>query len=339
MTGIEMFGAELPIFAAPMAGGPTTPSLVVAAANAGGFGFLAGGYLTTEDLAAQITATRARTESFGVNLFVPGGMPVDDAAYRSYRARLAPIADHYGVELPERPVAGDDEWHTKVDLLVEVAPPVMSFTFAIPDVDTIRRLHQAGVVLAQTVTSSDEAMLADEAGMDALVLQAPAAGGHSGTLMPGSSVLDTPLPDLVRQVAARTALRLIAGGGIASANDVEAALTAGASAVSVGTALLLAPEAGTSPTHRRALTELRERSTTITHAFTGRPARGISNTFISEHLDAPLSYPAIHFLTQPIRRAAAAAGEAENVHLWAGINFAKALEQPAAETLRQLADY
>ena len=44
------------VVGAPMAGGPTTPELVAAVGDAGGFGFLAGGYLTAPGLASAIAA-------------------------------------------------------------------------------------------------------------------------------------------------------------------------------------------------------------------------------------------------------------------------------------------
>ena len=46
----------LPIVGAPMAGGPTTPELVAAVNAAGGFGFLAAGYLSVDALLAAIGA-------------------------------------------------------------------------------------------------------------------------------------------------------------------------------------------------------------------------------------------------------------------------------------------
>ena len=65
--------SSLPIWVAPMAGGPSTPALVAAAARAGGFGFLAGGYRNAAALRADMEAVRATgTPAFGVNLFVPG---------------------------------------------------------------------------------------------------------------------------------------------------------------------------------------------------------------------------------------------------------------------------
>ena len=334
----DIFGAELPVLAAPMAGGPSTPAMVVAAAEAGGFGFLAGGYRTTEELGEQIEATRAHTERFGVNLFVPGSGGIATETYHSYRDRLLPLAERYGVELPGQPRLDEDHWRDKVDLLLEAAPSVVSFTFAVPERAAVEALRRTGIVLAQTVTSPDEAAQAADAGMDVLVVQGAGAGGHSGTFAPERAPIASTLPDLVQRIAATTQLALIAGGGIGSSEDVRAVLQAGAVAATVGTALLLAPEAGTSTTHRRALVEFSDRPTTITRAFTGRPARGIRNSFIDAHTDAPLGYPAIHHLTQPIRRATAAANEPEHVHLWAGTSFSKATAQPVVETLRSLAD-
>lgn len=62
----------LPIVGAPMAGGPGSPALAAAVSNAGGLGFLAAGYLTAAEFAADITAARAATTGpLGVNLLVP----------------------------------------------------------------------------------------------------------------------------------------------------------------------------------------------------------------------------------------------------------------------------
>ena len=63
---------DVPIVGAPMAGGPGTPALAAAVSNAGGLGFLAGGYISAERLADDIAAARAATTGpLGVNLFVP----------------------------------------------------------------------------------------------------------------------------------------------------------------------------------------------------------------------------------------------------------------------------
>ena len=49
---------SMPVIAAPMAGGPSTPRLVVEAARAGSLGMVPGGYRTVEQLAADLAAVR-----------------------------------------------------------------------------------------------------------------------------------------------------------------------------------------------------------------------------------------------------------------------------------------
>jgi nitronate monooxygenase len=188
----------------------------------------------------------------------------------------------------------------------------------------------------QTVTNGDEADAATAAGVDALAIQAPGAGGHSATLDPRRQISDRSLAEVVADVGSRTSLPLLATGGIATAADARSALEAGAGAVLVGTALLLADEAGTTETHRAALVAA-DRETTLTRAFTGRPARGLRNDFIDSHeAEAPLGYPALHHLTIGMRRAAAAAGDPERLHLWAGAGYRHASAEPAAAILERL---
>jgi NAD(P)H-dependent flavin oxidoreductase YrpB (nitropropane dioxygenase family) len=254
LPGIEL---TLPIIAAPMAGGPTTPALVVAAARAGGLGFLAGGYQTADALARQIDAVRQDTSVFGVNLFAPNPLPVDSVEYARYRKEIQVDADRFGVSLPERPIEDDDLWRDKIDVLLDSPAPVVSFTFGLPKV---------------------------------------------------------------------------AAGGLVDPDQVAAVIKCCAQAVMVGTALLLAPESGTSAAHRNALSNS-DCDTVVTRAFTGRPARALPNAFLKAHNEnAPLGYPAVHHLTRPIRRA----GDPDYVNLWAGTGYRSAVELPAAQIMRDL---
>jgi NAD(P)H-dependent flavin oxidoreductase YrpB (nitropropane dioxygenase family) len=333
---LELLGSGLPVVAAPMAGGPTTARLVLAASAAGSAGFLAGGYKTPEAMAAEIAQVRATTEGYGVNLFAPNPVPVDPAAYAAYRELLLPLAERYAVELPREPLEDDDWWRGKVDVLVEAAAPVVSFTFGLPDEPAVNRLRRAGCVLVQTVTSVDEARTAAEAGLDALAVQSADAGGHWGTLTPGRPPDRLSLPELVRAVRSVTELPVLAAGGVGSGADVRAAVDAGAHAVAVGTLLLLSPEAGTNPAHRAGLGTDRGDPLT-TRAFSGRPAGAVRNEFLAAYDDrAPLGYPALHHLTSPIRKAAAAAGDPEHVNLWAGAGYRSIEARPAGEILTGL---
>ena len=353
LTGL---GVPLPLVAAPMAGGPTTPALVVAAARAGALGFLAGGYLTPDALAAQVATVQDAGVPFGVNLFAPNPVPADPAEFRRYAAAIQAEADVYGVDLSgARPVEDDDHWRGKIDVLLASPVPVVTFTFGIPGRDVIAALRGAGTITGQTVTSAAEAQQAAEAGVDLLAVQSAAGGGHYGTLTPAQPVAAGSLPGLIAGIRAVTGLPLLAAGGIATPGAVAAVLQAGASAAVAGTALLLADEAGPSPVYRAALAAAAGRpgptgpaggasgaggggaATVVTRAFTGRPARGLANLFTARYSAvAPAGYPALHYLTRPVRAAAAAAGDPERVNLWAGTGFRHATQKPVSHIITSL---
>lgn len=331
-------GVTAPVLAAPMAGGPTTPALVAASARSGGMGFLAAGYKTAEQLEKQITEVRATAPVFGVNLFAPNPVTVDPAAYRRYAEALRPIAERYGVTLPPEPVEDDDQWEQKVDLLRHDPVPVVSLTFGIPSRQVIAALRSHGSVVAQTVTNAAEARAAADAGVDMLVVQGWAAGGHSATLTPSRFPEPAPIAALVAMIKDVTPLPVIAAGGLTTPAQVAEVINAGAEAVMVGTALLRTVESGASAVHQAAVADRSGNETVLTRSFSGRPARGIRNRFIDEYdAIAPSGYPALHHLTSPIRKAAAAAGDSETVHLWAGTGYQQAAAGQAADVLRTLA--
>ena len=321
----------VPIVAAPMAGGPSTPDLVVAVGDAGGLGFLGAGYKTAAAVRDEIAEVRRRTGApFGVNVFVPGAPTSDLAAITAYADRLAPVATKLGVELGE-PRSDDDGWADKLEVVAGV--PVVSFTFGRPDRSVVERLQAAGSAVAVTVTTPDEARAALEVAPDLLWLQGAEAGAHRGSFTddPPPAV---PLVELVTGVRAMTDLPLAAAGGLMDGADARRALAARATWAAMGTAFLGCPEAGTSATHLAALTDRRFTETAVTRAFTGRPARGLLNDFIREHdAAAPRGYPEVHHLTRPLRTAAAAAGDTEYLHLWAGAGWQRLRPMPAADLM------
>lgn len=337
---LASLGAEIPMIAAPMAGGISGPALVSAAAAAGGLGFLAGGYKNAAELAAEIADVRRQTRRFGVNLFAPNPVPVPAAEFAAYRDALAPLAGSFGVTLPAQPDGelDDDDWTAKVEVLMNDPVPLVSFTFGLPPAEVVARLRTLGTVTAQSVTNAAEAALATERGVDALVVQSYAAGAHSATLTPAEPVAEIPIEELLADIRRVTALPLWAAGGIATPAQVRSAIAAGAEAVAVGTALLRTPESGASAAYRRALDELGDAGTQVTTAFSGRPARALRNRFVDDFTAcAPLGYPAVHYLTSPIRRAATQAGDVQAINVWAGTGHAHARTEPAADVLRRLA--
>ena len=329
------FGSALPVVAAPMAGGGTTPALVEAVTTAGGFAFLPAGYKTAEALEEQLAGLSVEA---GVNLFVPSEETIAPDAFRAYADELQPDADRYGLDLRSAtPVVDDDQWAAKVDVLVAHPVPWVSFTFGLPDAASASALRRAGSRLAATVTTVDEARRAADFGVDALVVQGSDAGGHSGTFDPTRPITPTDTAAVVSEVVAATGLPVVGAGGVDGPERVARVLAAGADAVAVGTLFLRSDEAGTSATHRAALADPRFTETTIARAFTGRPARGLRNAFVDAHeATAPVGYPALHHLTRELRAKAAAAGDPDRVHLWAGTGYRAAEARPAAEILRGL---
>lgn len=324
-----------PIVQAPLGGGPSTPALAIAVCEAGGLGFLAAGYRQPDDVREEIATVRAATaRPFGVNVFVPSPRPADPAVVRAYLDQLLPEAARQGAELGE-PRFDDDGWDEKLVLVSEERPAVVSFTFGCPPVAVIDSLREREVAVWVTVTTVEEAEHASAAGADALVVQGIEAGGHRGGFADSDGCDGGGLLALLRIVASTVAKPLVAAGGIADGPAVAAVLCAGASAAQVGTAFMLAPEAGTNDAQRELLGE--PIPTRLTRAFTGRTARGLVNRFLDEHSSAaPSAYPEIHNATSPLRAAARRRGDADGFNLWAGQAHTLARELPAGEIVRSL---
>jgi nitronate monooxygenase len=266
-----------------------------------------------------------------VNVFVPGTPCANLAALDRYLGSLrtaGPVGDG---------TWDDDGFEGKVAALLADPPAVASFTFGCPNAEVVMALQDAGSLVAVTVTSPGEAAIAAAAGVDALCVQGYEAGAHRGMFVnddePGR---DYGLLSLIGAVAAVTGLPQIAAGGIMGPPQVQAVLAAGAAAAQCGTAFLRCPESGAHPAYKAALADPRYTATTLTRAFSGRPARGLVNQFIRDHHGAPAAYPEINNATRPLRAAAAAAGDTERMSLWAGQGYRSATEYPAAEVIERL---
>ncbi|GAA2429484.1 nitronate monooxygenase [Actinomadura vinacea] len=334
----ERLRLDHPIVQAPMAGGGSTPALAAAVAEAGGLGFLAAGYKPAAAVREEIAATRALTaRSFGVNLFMPSADAVDDAAVAAYRERLAPEAARLGAEPGAVPPGGrTDSWDDKIADLLGDPPAVVSFTFGCPDAETVKAFQDRGAYAIVTVTTPREAVTAASAGADALCVQGAEAGGHQGAF---TNAFDDPIPlrTLLAAVRSVTTLPLIAAGGLGSAGHIAEVLGLGAAAAQLGTVFLRSPESGASAVHKAALADPGFTRTALTRAFSGRPARGLVNRFMTEYGEhAPAAYPDVHYLTAPLRKAAAARGDAEAVNLWAGTSFKEAAVAPARDIVAAL---
>ena len=126
---------------------------------------------------------------------------------------------------------------------------------------------------------------------------------------------------LIPQVVDAVRVPVIAAGGIADGRGIAAAFALGASAVQIGTAYLLCPEATVRPLHRDALRRAKDDATAITNVFTGRPAEGSRTALFGRSgrcRRSPRHSRSPRQAIAPLRRAAEAQGSPDFSPLWAG---------------------
>ncbi|MFF4796909.1 nitronate monooxygenase [Streptomyces sp. NPDC001351] len=330
-----------PIVQAPMAGGVSVPHLAAAVCEAGGLGFLAAGYKTADGMYQEIKQLRGITSRpFGVNLFMPQPEYADPGAVEIYAHQLAGEAVWYETELGDPDSGRDDAYDSKLAVLLDNPVPVVSFHFGVPSREVLDSLRRAGTVTLVTATTPEEALAVQLAGADAVIVQGVEAGGHQGTHRdnPEADGTGIGLLPLVAQVRETVSIPIVAAGGIMRGGQIAAVLAAGASAAQLGTAFLATPESGANAVHKQALTNPLFVRTELTRAFSGRPARGLVNRFLREHGPyAPAAYPEVHHLTSPLRKKAAASGDAQGMALWAGQGHRMARELPAGQLVEVLA--
>ena len=328
---------DLPIVLAPM-GGAATVKLVAAVSNAGGFGILPCAYLTPAQITAQIEELRAvTTRPFGVNLFVERSPYVPDVP-RIERAhdRLRYYREELGIPHPQQPALPPNTYREQLQAVLDARPAVFTFTFGIPDVETMAQFHASDIFTMGTATTVAEARALQAAGVDGIFAQGAEAGAHRGAFLARAEDSLVGTLALVPQVVDATALPVIAAGGIGDGRALAAVLALGAVAGAVGTSFLLAHESGIAPAYRDALRSERSEQTVLTRAFSGRTARGIANRVTAElGPDDIAPYPFQNAMTRDIRNAAGQQGRAEFLSLWAGQAARLAKELPAAQIVAE----
>jgi nitronate monooxygenase len=323
--------------------GVSTPEMAAAASNAGALGGIAVGATDATGAAAMITAVRALTpRPFNVNIFVHTTPVADPAREDDWLGVLAPLFAGFGAEPPARLKTIYQSFNDDAAmqaLLVETAPPVVSFHFGLPGADVIAALKASGCVLLATATSLAEARAVEAAGIDAVVAQGWEAGGHRGVFDPDAADDRLGTMALTRLLVERTSLPVIAAGGIMDGRGVRAALDLGAVAAQLGTAFIACPESLADSFYREALASEAADHTVMTHAISGRPARCLANRFTAwgqaNALPAP-AYPIAYDAGKALNAAAKAHGDGGFGAQWAGQGAPLARSMPAAELVARL---
>lgn len=341
----DLFGIQLPIVQAPMAG-PTLADMVIGAAQAGALGSLPCALLSVEQAHEQCRLIRAATDrSLNLNFFCHRPAPADAARESAWRERLAPYYRELGLD-PAMPVPASNRTpfgDAYCELVEEVRPEVVSFHFGLPEPRLLDRVRVVGARIVSSATTVSEARWLEAQGCDAIIAQGAEAGGHRGLFLGDDLEVSTQvgLFALLPQVVDAVRVPVIAAGAIADARGIVAAFALGAAAVQIGTAYLFCPEAKLSPLHRQALAEARDDQTALTNLFTGRPARSIVNRLMREA--GPMSalapaFPLAGGALAPLRAQAEAAGAADFMSLWSGQAARLGRELSTYELTRTLAE-
>jgi len=339
---LDLFGIELPIIQAPMAGS-TTPEMVVAVSEAGGLGSLACAQYTPQQARDAVQVVKASTSRpFNMNFFCHALAKPDPGRAAAWHKALERYYVEFGLDHSAPPPASgrapfDADFCAVVE---EVRPAVCSFHFGLPEQSLLDRVKRTGARIISSATTVAEARWLEERGCDAIIAMGLEAGGHRGNFLSEDMSCQVGTFALVPQVADAVRVPVIAAGGIGDARGIRAALALGASAVQLGTVYLFTPEAKIPEPHREALRRAGEHETALTNLFTGRPARGILNRVMRDL--GPISTLAPAFPTAggslvPLRGHTEPLGSGDFMSLWAGQAAALGREMPAGELTRRLA--
>jgi NAD(P)H-dependent flavin oxidoreductase YrpB (nitropropane dioxygenase family) len=218
----RLLGLSAPI---QLAGMPsvTTPELVAAVADAGGLGMLGAALLAPPALESALADLSARTRGvFGVNFLAP-----------FLRPECIPVAAR--------------------------GARVVEVFYGPPDPGVVKIVHSYGALASWQVGSLPEAMAAERAGCDFVVVQGTEAGGHVRG--------QTSLLPLLSQVVGEVRIPVVAAGGIASAESLAAVLACGCGGARMGTRFVASAESGAHPTYVKALLAASAADTCLTEAF------------------------------------------------------------------------
>ncbi|GAB3978520.1 nitronate monooxygenase [Spirosoma terrae] len=337
-----LFGIELPIILAPMAG-PVLSDMVIAVSEAGGLGSLPCALLTADQIRNELTTIRQRTaRPINLNFFCHRPPAPNKTREEQWRKRLETYYVEFGID-PLAPVPTSNRTpfdESMCDLVAEWKPEVVSFHFGLPTRELIDRVKATGTKIMSSATTVDEARWLEDEGCDVIIAQGAEAGGHRGMFLSDSVATQVGTIALVPQVVDAVKVPVIAAGGIGDARGIVAAFVLGASAVQLGTIYMFSPEAKLSVPHREALKKAKDNSTAITNVFTGRPARSIVNRLVQEvgpMSDSAPAFPLAGGALTPLRAKTEPQGSGDFMSLWSGQAARFGRELPAGELTRILA--
>lgn len=340
---LDLFGIDLPIIQAPMAGS-NGADMAIAVSEAGGLGSLPCAPLDASAVREALQAiSRVTSKPINANFFAHLPPAPDRHSDHRWLSRLKGYYKELSIDPPERLSAGPI--HHFDDALCRVIeerlPAVVSFHFGLPEQNLIRRIKSAGAKIMSSATTPKEARWLVDHGCDVVIAQGSDAGGHRGMFLTTDIATQMGTLSLVPQIVDAVDVPVVAAGGIADGRGMAAALTLGAAGVQVGTAYLLTDEATISDTYRRTVSKAKDLPTSITNVFSGRPSRCVVNRLVEEigplADDAP-AFPAGFTAISPLRARAEEMGRRDFSAHFCGQAVALCRPTNARDLTRTLCD-
>ena len=339
----QLLGIPYPILQGPMGAGFSTAALLAAVSNAGGLGSYGAYTLTPEEiLEAGKAIKELTTKPYNINLWVND---VDKTLVNYPPEKLEkikllfkPYFDELGIPLPDLSADIPSKFEKQVETLFEIKPAVFSFIFGVPSKEILNESRRLGIKTIGAATTLEEALVLEEAQVDAIVASGFEAGGHRPSFLRPAQDSFTGLFTLLQQLKAKTKTPIIAAGGIIDAKGIAAAMTLGADAVQLGTAFMVTEESGATPLHKQVLLSGTANPTTVSKSLTGRMGRLLSNR-ISDDIPFEtevLPFPLQTKLIAPLKAAALAQGKTEMISFWSGQNTSGLKHQSASELMQAL---
>ncbi|ELR69518.1 Enoyl-[acyl-carrier-protein] reductase [Fulvivirga imtechensis AK7] len=322
----DLLRIKYPIIQGPFGGRFSSAKLVATVSNSGGLGSFGLNACTPKEITRINAEIRSLTnKTYALNLWVPLKhdplLHYRSEDFEALKQRFQPYFDELRIPQPEFSIPDSPNFDDQIKAVLKARPPVVSFIFGIPPQNYILELKKTGIVIIATATTVDEAVLAEQAGVDLVVASGTEAGGHRASFLKPADLSLTKTIPLVAQVVRNVAIPVIAAGGIADGKSICAMLQAGASAVQIGTAFLATDESNAPDYHKQKLLDT-QLKTELTKVYTGRLARALSNKIIldfknnSQESFAP--YPAQSTYLAPLRKAALALRRYDLLPMWSG---------------------
>ena len=339
----QLLGIQYPIIQGPFGGRFSSAKLLAMVSNLGGLGSFGLNAYSPEEILAVNTEIKALTaKPYALNLWVPlKDDPVDRytaAEFEGLKKAFSPYFEELNVPLPEMPPLQPEKFELQLEAVLQAQPPVASFIYGIPPQDEVLELKRRGIITIATATTLEEALLIEEAGIDAVVLSGSEAGGHRASFLKSAELSLSKTFSLIPEASAKLQIPLIAAGGIADGKAMLAALQAGASAVQIGTAFLATGESNASPLHKAQLLN-QPLETILTKVYTGRLARTLSNNFTKsfENRELPLApYPIQSHFLSPLWKAAQEQNKLDKIAFYSGQPSSILKHQTAEELFKAL---